>query len=265
MATIDASLPELLSRLGLQSAAERLATETLAELVTLLATDGRVALIAALKAKGVEKLAHRQGIANAIERALKEKPPKPGLVSSRTYPEWLVRGQVPRVAWMDTEELHMHLADAKPCIITGGCPFAQGLVGKWTFAHLAEHYGDEAALNCHFAPRTEQRFTRFYGRGLGQGGVARKTDFAAYAAAARANEAQPHPAWRFYVQSSMLWADGDDEELRSVSGGQVSVPAQVCDPTSGNGLVRHAPLGAPLVEDLKALDFDWLAGALRAH
>ena len=154
----------------------------------------------------------------------------------------------------------MHLADAKLCIITGGCPLPR-LVGKWTFAHLAEHYGDEAALNCHFAPRTEQRFTRFYGRGLGQGGVARKTDLRR-TRWPRAPTRRSRTRRGASTSSPPCCGRRRRRGLRSVSGGQVSVPAQVCDPTSGNGLVRHAPLGAPLVEDLKALDFDWLAGAL---
>ena len=173
VADADTSLPALLARLGLASAADRLRDTSISALSAMLATDGRTALLAHLKAKGVERLIARVGIANAVERALElqpalreiaclespvpmeravelEPPPPPRPQSAseadarhadeRPYPNWLVGGQVARVHWSDPQ-LEEYLRTSQPVVITGGCPFARGLVGKWSMSHLSEHYG----------------------------------------------------------------------------------------------------------------------------
>ena len=63
-----------------------------------------LALLAALKAKGVAKLIHRQGIANAVARAARAGSTSAGSTSAgspppQPYPSWLVGGAVPRVHW----------------------------------------------------------------------------------------------------------------------------------------------------------------------
>ena len=200
----DDALAALLARLGLASAGSALRDTSLAALSTMLASQGRAALLAYLKAKGVEKLGHRVVIANAVEKAVEFQeapaparpcsPPDasehPNPPSERPYPDWLVGGQVPRVHFSDPQ-LETYLRASQPVVITGGCPFASGLVGKWTMAHLAEHYGDDGEpLNVHYAPRDELRFSRFYGQGLGRGGVASVRSFRTFSEAAKANEAR---------------------------------------------------------------------------
>ena len=121
----------------------------------------------------------------------------------------------------DDPTLSGFLRRAEPVVIKGGCPFSRKLVGKWTFAHLAELYQDELML--HFAPRHITRFNRFYGRGLGTGGV-RKGPFPQFMQLSAANEACADPAYRFYVQAPVLWARGADGNAPE-GGGSVRVAA----------------------------------------
>ena len=84
---------------------------TLDGLKALLATEGRVALLSALKGAGVARLGDRQRLANEVTRAQR------GAVSAREvprpYPSWLVRGPVPRVRW-DDPKLRRFLRLAEP-------------------------------------------------------------------------------------------------------------------------------------------------------
>ena len=225
---------------------------------------------------------HRQGIANAVSKARRgplqgvapatgdvtrqTSPPiaaaDPGPTPSTSYPRWLVGGAVPRMRW-DDPKLQEYFRSAQPVVITGGCPFTRALVGKWNFAHLRAHFGeleggDGGGLMMHWAPRHERRFSRFYGERLGRGGCAREKSFARFAAAAEANEASANPAYRFYAQASMLWMSDGSTGLQG--GGELRVPARV----SPAQRIKHAAVGATLVEEMRSLDWEWLARALSA-
>lgn len=163
----------------------------------------------------------------------------------------------------DDPKLQEYFRSAQPVVITGGCPFTRALVGKWNFAHLRAHFGeleggDGGGLMMHWAPRHERRFSRFYGERLGRGGCAREKSFARFAAAAEANEASANPAYRFYAQASMLWMSDGSTGLQG--GGELRVPARV----SPAQRIKHAAVGATLVEEMRSLDWEWLARALSA-
>ena len=170
----------------------------------------------------------------------------------------LLAGQVPRVRW-DDPSLEEYLQRGEPVVITGGCPLTKALVGKWSFSHLSKLYGDEELPNTHFAPRHCNRFARFYGRGLGEGGVLRQP-FAKFVEQARANEALPSPSWRFYMQASVLWAIGDKADAETVEkvGGEMEVPAQV----HASRKIAHAKVRSELVSELNQMGMDWLASAM---
>lgn len=177
---------------------------------------------------------------------------------------------MPRVRF-DDPALQGYLRRAEPVVITGGCPFTRALVGTWSLEHLERHFGEVEQPNTHFAPRHTARFARFYGKGLGEGGVT-KQSFARFVAQARANNlanerarTQPGeraPSWRFYAQASLLWASSgpDGEPCTEKGGGELRVPSRV----DSSERVTHAAVDDELVRELHALDWDWLDRAMAA-
>ena len=69
------------------------------------------------------------------------------------YPSWLVGGPVERRRW-DDPEVESFLQRGVPVVLTGSCPFAQRLVGRWSFEYLSKQYSEEGGLSVHFAPRS---------------------------------------------------------------------------------------------------------------
>lgn len=197
---------------------------------------------------------HRRASAEALTRheaeeelATKRKPKD--AVNERPYPEWLVGGQVERRHW-DDPSVADFLRKGIPLVLTGGCPLAAKLVGKWSFDHLKEHMpASNNALTAHFAPRTVTRFNRFYGKGLGKGGVT-GMPFRKFAETVDANEALEDPPWRYYMQAPMVWSEGRGKG--AVPGGQMH----------GNpfGTVFHGDVGPSLGADLReGVDWQWLS------
>ena len=175
----------------------------------------------------------------------------------RPYPSWLVGGAVPRVRW-DDPQLEGFLRRNAPVVITGGCPLTRQLVGRWSFPYLSESFPADNGLSVHFAPRGTRRFTRFYGKGLGKGGVT-PMPFRKFAAVGAANEREAEPAWRYYLQTVLVWGPGRGRQ--SAPSGTLRTPKGVCEA----GVCEHAQLGAPLVDDMRGrFDWAWLAQALSA-
>ena len=137
-----------------------------------------------------------------------------------------------------------------PLVLTGGCPLAAKLVGKWSFEHLKECMPlTNNALSAHFAPRHVTRFNRFYGKGLGKGGVTGMS-FRKFAETVEANEALEDPPWRYYMQAPMVWSEG--RAKGAVPGGQMH--------NNPFGAVFHADVGPSLGADLReGLDWQWLS------
>ena len=173
----------------------------------------------------------------------------------------MVAGVVPRIHW-DDPSLEAYLRRAEPCIISGGCPYTRSLVGRWDFAHLAEHYGERSKVKTHFAPRHAHRFNRFYGRGLGEGGVTSRMTLKAFIEMASSNEAREAPSHRFYAQAQLAWwrPPGREDPNAPAGGGQVRVPPLV----SSTGEIEHAEMDAALAAELDALDWPWLEKAMGA-
>ena len=134
-------------------------------------------------------------------------------------------------------------------MLTGGCPLTRRLIGRWTWDYLAERFGNRESLTAHWAPRSVRRFTRFYGRGLGEGGVTGMS-FKRFAHTVAANEREPSPQWRWYMQAPVVWAEGRGRG--SEVGGQLRTPM---------GEFYHTPCEGAVAEDLAALDFEWLQHA----
>jgi hypothetical protein len=144
----------------------------------------------------------------------------------------------------------------------------------------------------HFAPRHVHKFNRFYGRGLGQGGVTRKLSFAQFAAMGAANEALDDPAYRFYVQAPLMWGGafappaatakagagaGVDAVAKAAASAKVaaSATASASDEEGGDapsvgvpqglsssGRLSHARVDSVLARDLAAMGWPWLDRAL---
>ena len=64
-----------------------------------------------------------------------------------------------------------HLRNGVPVVLTGGCPLSKGLSDRWSWSYLEGAWGDDDGLSVQFAPRGYGQFTRFYGEGLGKGGI----------------------------------------------------------------------------------------------
>jgi hypothetical protein len=143
------------------------------------------------------------------------------------------------------------LREGTPVVLTGA-PLTRPLVGKWSFAYLAEHFGGPPGLNVHFTPRSTTRFARFYGQGAGEGGILGMS-FRQFADVVERNESAPSPPWRHYMQATLLWGRSkkgctDANEI----GGEMSAGSEVVD---------HAKIGPTLLADLQRLDFGWLERA----
>ncbi len=185
----------------------------------------------------------------------------------RPYPSWLVGAPLERLRW-DDPKVERFLRSNLPVVLTGGCPLARDLIGRWSFDYLSQHYdadADSAAtLSAHFAPRATRRFNRFYGKGLGKGGV-RSMSFREFAETAAANERDERPAWRYYLQSLLVWGDGRGRG--TVPGGELRPPGlSEAEQSSRLGSPLHrAQLGPQLAEDVrKRIGWSWLADAVRA-
>lgn len=257
----ESDVDEALQRLASLSTAASpvLADLKLLHLQQILAAEGRPALLNALKAAGVFKVGQRQAIANAVAKSQRASADTNMRADAKNmespYPAWLVSGSVPRLRWDDDAALQGYFARGEPVVITGGCPFSKALVGRWNFEYLSEHLG-EAKHNMHFAPRHVTRFSRFYGKGLGKGGVTSKT-FKEFVVTSAANEESEQPAWRFYTQGSVLWANDGSAER---GGGDLRVPQRICL----SQRVAHGQMSDVLVSDLNKLDWRWLEEALGA-
>ena len=160
------------------------------------------------------------------------------------------------------------LRSGTPVVLTGGLPLTKPLIGKWSFAYLADHYAGPPDLNVHFTPRSTTRFARFYGEGAGEGGIL-AMGFKQFADVVARNEGTAPPPWRHYMQATLLWARGGD------CGGQAVTPTQQQQQQqpakekheslpsggtlrAGSETVEHLSFGTRLKEDLEALDYDWL-------
>jgi hypothetical protein len=284
------SLAALLIDDGLSHLAAHLASETLE---TLLCLKQNRLLQKHLREMGIEKagdrlrlvamLGREQDAMNAAALPSPSPSPSPSPRSSSSGSlhgpaPWLVGGSVPRVRW-DDPSLEGRLRLAEPLVIEGA-PFAASLAGRWSFDSLATDL--HSLVNMHFAPRSVRRFERFYGRGLGVGGVTRVrfSEFASTAseesAAANGTDAaggdagqepaeglgrcdHPSGAWRFYSQALLLWtASGRSTAERG--GAFEGVPERVCATRS----VEHATMSSSMADDLRSLDWEWLGRALEA-
>ncbi|KAL1515248.1 hypothetical protein AB1Y20_001882 [Prymnesium parvum] len=278
----DAALHALLVQLAIPHLSPSLASLRLDELLLL----PRLQLLRHLRLAGVP-LSERQSLANAIARVRKGEAVRP--LIARQYGAWLARGEVRRVRW-DDPRLGACLGAGEPCVICGGCPLTASLVGRWSLEHLAAHLlppeREEERPRTHFTPRHLSRFTRFYGRGLGAGGVTRrcappgrcasdsgacvdertrawegcarvhvrmgsKLSFKEFVAMGAANEARDSPSHRFYAQSPLLWAAADAAHW-------LPLPKTLCP----LGHAAHVPMSAALKQELCGLDWAWLEGAL---
>ena len=176
------------------------------------------------------------------------------------YPSWVCAGQLPRLRW-DDPAVQTFLSEGRPVVLTGGCPFSAGIVGRWTLDYLAAsdcRLGGNAA---HIAPRAVRRFSRFYGKGLGKGAVLNMSA-GEFVQTAVANEAREAPPWRYYMQSVMVWSrSSKGGAYNATAGGRLDTPCgELLHPDFGKDSEGGA---SPLFEDVRGrLDWEWLARAL---
>ena len=141
-------------------------------------------------------------------------------------------------------------------VITGGCPIFSGVVGKWDYDYLANELCSKEGGGhaVHMAPRTVRSHSRFYGNGLGKGGV-RRMSWDAFVRQSRENEAREAPPFRYYLQTALIWSPTTKGgAYNSESGGSLS---------TGAGELMHTRVGPALADDLRQrVDWDWLASAL---
>jgi hypothetical protein len=122
---------------------------------------------------------------------------------------------------------------------------AAQLVGKWSLAYLAEHFGGFREHSVHVVPKDTAGFARHYGEGLGKGGVMPMSfrEFYDKVAAEHLPGASKQALWKYYLQTPLVWFD---EEL--APGGESNV----------KGPMRKAPFSAQLEADVTSLGWDWL-------
>ena len=142
--------------------------------------------------------------------------------------QWLASGSIPRLHHAD-ERVSELLRRQEPVVLTGGCPLARELVQRWSFAHLAAEFGDNA-LPVHCTPRGVRSVRRVYGD-AGEGCIRERT-FADFATSSGDGE-------NAYLQVLLRWARG------------------------GNG-VESRRLGPVLSADLDRVDWRWLESACSA-
>ena len=163
------------------------------------------------------------------------------------YPSWLVKRSVEKLRW-DDPRLDGFLRRGEPVIITGA-PLVRRLVGRWTFDYLAQVYMGPPSLNVHFAPRNSRRYNRFYGEGVGQGGILMMT-FSQFVSTVAKNEAAEKPPWRYYLQAMLLWSRHEEHNCKYEHGGELDVAGE---------RLYHASMGRTMAEDLAhQVDYEWL-------
>ena len=187
-------------------------------------------------------------------------------------PRWLVGGAVERRRY-DDPSVASFIRHGVPVVLTGGCPLASAIVGKWDFAYLASACGDYDRLPVHFVPGEETSFARMYGVGLGKGGVSHMS-FAQFAKVAheqwiddRSPDQPPSPL-RYYLQAPLVWQGQPSEPRGQPSSEHQGQPSseprgQQCEPEAesssrslhaiGAPPLKCAPLGAPVDDDLRSL------------
>lgn len=166
-------------------------------------------------------------------------------------PRWLIGGSVPRLRW-DDPAVDGFLERGEPIVLTD-CPLVGNLVGRWSFDHLAQHFGTQEKLSVHFAPRDTSVFARHYGTGLGKGGVT-PMSFADFAALCRDEHLDPpdghaRGSLRYYLQAPMVW---NDVKERGPHG---------CPVESDQQPLAKANFGRGIDEDLRGIDWGWLRRA----
>ena len=66
-------------------------------------------------------------------------------------------GPIERRRW-DDPEVDSLIRRGIPVILTGGCPLASNLVGRWTFSYLKKHFGESSLT---LVQRAEELLERF--------------------------------------------------------------------------------------------------------
>lgn len=177
----------------------------------------------------------------------------PVAVEPRTYPAWLAGASVERRRF-DDPDVAGFLRRGIPVVLEG-CPLIEAVAGRWSWAHLAEHLGNGPHA-VHFAPRQTKTFARYYGTGLGKGGIM-GLSFARFVARIAANEALSAPPWRFYLQTPLAWnAEADQSEGASAAKREVGGSLRAAEES-----LSHVPMSGVLAEDLKRLGWEWLSRA----
>ena len=138
-----------------------------------------------------------------------------------------------------------------PVVLTD-VPLVRPLVGTWSFDYLAENYAGPPGLNVHVTPRSTTRFSRFYGHGVGKGGILGMS-FRQFVQAVRRNESAQRPPWRHYMQSTLLW--GRDGACKSEKKGEQEIGGSL---RAGTETLDHAPFATRIASDLESLDWAWL-------
>ena len=140
-----------------------------------------------------------------------------------------------------------------PVVLTGGCPLSKELVGLWNFSYFCEHNcGGYRHFAVHYAPRSTTRFNRFYGEGLGKGGVL-GLSFREFAERIRASGDT-----RYYLQSAVVWGKAaGSRDRKSAPGGEIDA--------DGTEKLHHGPYGDKMASDLQnKIDWRWLTKVCKA-
>jgi len=204
------------------------------------------------------------------------KPTPSPFAACRPYPEHFVAGAVERRRY-DDPELRSLLTSGVPVVITGG-PLVRDLVGRWSFATLAEAAGAFNGHTVHVAPWSTSKFN-YFGKGDGpppRGMSVRQFTALAAEAEAEAESISP-PEWRYYMHAAMAWPgknarrvyefgpkEGSDGRQppanghRSVHDGR-KIGGVLGGRASGLNL-NYPPLGGALLDDFsQRVDWEWLA------
>lgn len=212
--------------------------------------------------------------------------------AGRPYPDYLVGGQLERRRWDDSKVVEL-MRRGLPLILTGGCPLASELVGRWSFAHLADAAGDaNRAHPVHQAPWRTSAFSYFsywvksapQAKGMSIHQFVRRVA-QAEAAAGGGDDGDCDDASmgrsRYYLHSALSWRDNGEADgggagngsssrrpiggyLDAASPGQKEAGARAAGGGSGRRLA-HAQMGPALKEDLaERVGWRWAASALSA-
>ena len=168
------------------------------------------------------------------------------------------RSPIPRRRF-DDADVPGFLSRGEPVILEGGCPLSSQLVGSWSFAKLQKLFDGSEQLQVHYAPAGCRQHARYYGEGLGAGGV-RSLSFARFVECADAEADGP---WRNYLAAPLMWCnglppagepdcDGLDDDVGTGGGGE-------CGPPPGADLRFY---GEALESELRSrVGWPWLARA----